>query len=191
MALLPVYNCFHPILRKPTNKVEEFDGNLSDLVDNMYDTLYKIPNGIGLAANQVGENKSVLILDLGRGDSSTGHEPITMINPVIEYFSDEETEDQEGCLSIPTYYENVVRPNEIQVRYYDLDMKELTMEASDFLAKAIQHEVDHLHGKLIFERISPIRRTLAKSKLKKIERGVITGDYPMILPNGKLIEPKD
>jgi peptide deformylase len=189
MAVLPVYNCFHPVLRNNTEKVTEFNGELKEFIDNMYDTMYNIPYGVGLAANQVGESKSLLILDLSVGQEDMDKQPITMINPVIEIFSDEIEEDQEGCLSIPDYYEKVPRSKMIRVKYSDIDMKEHTLEAEGFLARVIQHETDHLFGKLIFDRISPLKRTLSKSKLKKIERGKIDVNYTMVMPNGDLLLP--
>jgi peptide deformylase len=111
-----------------------------------------------------------------------------MINPVIESFSDNEEEDIEGCLSIPEFFEKVVRPAEIQVRYYDLEMKEHRDVTNGFLARVMQHEIDHLEGILFFDRMTPLRRALSRSKLKKIERGDIETSYPMILKDGKLKE---
>lgn len=190
MAVIPIYNCYHPVMKKATEKVENIDGEIKQLVDDMYETMYNIGNGVGLAANQVGQSKSLLIMDISVGAEAMKPQPITMINPIIEEFSEEEEEDFEGCLSIPTYYEKVKRSESVKVRFTDIDEKEHVLEADGFLARVIQHEIDHLHGKLMIERISPIRRTLTKNKLKKIERGKILLDYPMILPNGKLINPE-
>ncbi len=191
MAVLPIYNCFHEVLQKPTYKVNDFDGSLKKLIDNMTETLGKISNGLALAANQVGESKSITVINMKRAGFEHDRENIVLINPVIESYSDDEEEDQEGCLSIPTYYEKVPRSTDIQIRYNDLDMKEHVIEVSDFFARIIQHEIDHLEGKLILDRISPLRRTLAKSRLKKIERGSVLGEYSMILPNGELVKPED
>jgi peptide deformylase len=190
MALLPIYNCFHPVMRKKTNPVVDFDGSLKQLVDDMHDTLRSIKTGVGLAANQVGESLSVIVLDLSKTEEHEDAQQMTLINPVIEYFSDEEYEDTEGCLSIPAFYDKVVRPYAVQVRYTDVDMKEYTIEAEEFYGRVLQHEIDHLDGKLFFERMTPLRRALTKSKLKKIERGDVVAEYPMILPNGKLIQPE-
>ena len=153
----------------------------------MFETLYSISNGVGLAGNQIGESKSILVLDLSVDEDNKNSKPMTMINPVIEYYSEEEFTDSEGCLSIPTYYEQVTRSYEIQLKYTDLDMKEHVIEAEDFFSRVLQHEIDHLNGKLIIEKISPLRRALSKSKLKKIERGILIPDYPMILPDGSTI----
>lgn len=187
--IIPVYNCFHPILRQEATKVREFDQDLSDLVSNMFETLYNISNGVGLAGNQVGSEKAIFIVDLNVGSDEKKPNPITVINPEIVYYSEEEEEENEGCLSIPDFYEKVVRPASIQIRYYDLDMKEYNTEVTGFLARVMQHEFDHLRGKLIFDKITPLRRALAKSKLNKIKRGDILPNYPMIMPDGILVEP--
>lgn len=190
MAVLPIYNCFHPVLRKKTSEVSEFNDKLVKFTEDLQATLFAVSNGVGLAANQVGESLSVIAIDKSFREKGKAPKPIIMINPVIEYFSEEEEVDQEGCLSIPLFYEDVPRAERIKVRYNDINMKEYTLEASEFLARVIQHEVDHLNGILMFERITPLKRALAKSKLKKIERGQVLADYPMILPDGRLLEPE-
>jgi len=190
MAVLPIYNCFHPVLRKKTIEVKEFDGQLKQFVDNLHETLFAVSNGVGLAANQIGESISVIAIDKSFREKGIPSQPLTLINPVIEYFSEEEVIDQEGCLSIPAFYEDISRSVGIQVRFYDINMKEYSLEASDFLARVIQHEVDHLNGILMFERLTPFKRALVRSKLKKIERGQVPADYPMILPDGTLVNPE-
>ncbi|HOM05942.1 MAG TPA: peptide deformylase, partial [Candidatus Kapabacteria bacterium] len=94
----------------------------------------------------------------------------------------------EGCLSVPELWEDVERPLEIEVQYNDLNMKEYKTTFSGFLARVFQHEYDHLQGILFFERIAPLRRVLIKNKLKKIEKGQILPDYPMVLPNGQVVD---
>lgn len=183
MAVIPIYNCYHPVLRKETKNITEFDQKLKDLVDNMWDTLHNVSNGIGLAGNQVGEEKSVIIIDMNK-DEDTGIEPITMINPEITAYSDEVDEIQEGCLSIPEFTEVVERPYSIQIKYYDIDMKEYNLEVDGYLARVMQHEVDHLRGKLFIDRITPLKRALAKSKLSKIMKGKVIPEYPMVQPDG-------
>lgn len=187
MSVLPIYNCFHPVLKQPTKPIEEFNQELVDLVKNMYDTLYNISNGVGLAANQVGVSKSVFIVDLRNEDKS---EPITFINPEIISFSDDLVEYQEGCLSIPEFYENVKRPSKVEIKYYDLNMKEHKMEFDEFMSRVIQHEKDHLDGILMFERLTPLKRTLSKTKLSKIQKGEFEVNYPMIQSDGKLYLPE-
>ncbi len=191
MAVLPIYNCYHPVLKKKTQKVEKFDDELKQTVTDMFDTMYGTGNGIGLAANQVGIEKSIIVIDINHDDAPEKYEPLVLVNPVITKFSDEIIEDREGCLSVPELYEKVPRSKSIEVLYYDADGNKQENTFEDLLARVVQHEIDHLNGILFFERISPIKRTLAKSKLKKIERGQTLPDYDMILPNGQLARAKD
>ncbi len=190
MAILPVYNCFHPILKKKTEPIKEIDGKIEKLVSDMFETMYKA-EGIGLAANQVGIPKSLLIIDTSGGNIENAKKhapPIALINPVIEYFSEEENEFNEGCLSVPTFFEKVIRPSQIQVRFWDLDMKEQVVEADDIMARVMQHEIDHLNGILFFEKLTPIKRTLAKNKLKNIKKGKVKPKYEMIMPDGSVLK---
>ncbi len=186
MAILPIYNCFHPVLKQKTDKIHNIDGNLKELVDNMYDTMRNIDTGVGLAGNQVGENKSVIVMDLSIADDVEEDRSITMINPVVDFFSEEKAEESEGCLSVPEYFERVIRPAEIEVHYLDINGKEHIEQAGGFFARLIQHEVDHLNGILFIDRITPLKRALSKSKFKKIQGGKVPVDYPMILPDGTL-----
>jgi peptide deformylase len=188
MAVLPIYNCFHPVMKQKSEPVTEFNQEIKELVDSLYDTLYNADNGIGLAAPQVGALKQIFVLDLKEGKGAMKNTPITMINPVIEEFSDELWEYQEGCLSVPTLYENIDRPRLVQVRYLDADMKEQKIEADKLLSRVIQHEFDHLEGILFFERLSALKRTLIKNRLRKIQKGLVEANYPMLLPDGKLAD---
>lgn len=183
MAVIPIYNCFHPVLREKTNQVKEFNQEVKDLVDNMWDTLYNISSGVGLAGNQVGALDSVVVIDINR-DEKEKPNPITLINPEIVAFSDEQDDYEEGCLSIPEYFENVTRPVGIEIKYFDVDMKEHKREFGGFLARVMQHEVDHLNGILFFDKITPLKKALSRGKLKKVEQGKIIPDYPMVLPDG-------
>ncbi|MBX3042495.1 MAG: peptide deformylase [Candidatus Kapabacteria bacterium] len=186
MAVIPIYNCFHPVLKKKTKKIMNIDDDINTLVKNMFDSLYNISNGVGLAGNQVGHEKSLFITDLSIGSDNPKTEPMVFINPEILEFSDEEDDYSEGCLSIPDYYEKVTRPVKISVKYYDLKEKEHIRDLEGFHARVFQHEYDHLLGILMYERLSPIRRTLSKNKLNRLKRGQIIPDYPMIQPDGSL-----
>lgn len=188
MSVLPIYNCFHPIMKKETIDVVEFNDEIKKLSVDLIDTMLNTGNGVGLASNQVGADKSIFVMDTNLHSKDKPPAPIVLINPKILSMSDELVEEKEGCLSVPDVWEDVQRSASIDVLYYDIDMKEICQTFDGFLARIIQHEYDHLKGKLFFERISPLRRTLIKSKLKKIEKGIILGDYPMVLPNGELAE---
>jgi peptide deformylase len=186
MALLPIYNSFHPVLNKPVNEVDNINGSISRLIDDMFETMYKA-DGIGLAGNQVGKDIAVITIDTTVSDDKSQHyPPIAMINPEIESFSDTEVDFTEGCLSVPKFFEKVIRPERIKVKYYDLQEKENVLEAEGLLARVIQHEIDHLKGILFYERLTPMRRTLAKNKLKRIRLGKVETDYQMVNDfNGK------
>lgn len=185
MAILPIYNCFHPILKKKSVEVTEFNQELSDFIKNMFETMH-FADGIGLAANQVGDKRQILIVDISQSDVNVHKLPPTvMINPVITEFSEQTIEFQEGCLSIPSFYDDVVRPEIIVVKYLDENMKEQEIEIDGLFSRVTQHEIDHLNGILFFERLSPVRRTLSKSKLRKIRKGDYESSYNMIMPNGE------
>ena len=179
MALLPIYSCFHPILKKKTEKVDIIDENIKILIKDMFDTMYHA-DGIGLAANQVGVQKSIITIDVAAANSNKNLLPLVLINPEISELSEEEVEYSEGCLSVPTLHEIVIRPKIIQISYYDQQMREHKIEADELLARVIQHETDHLNGVLFYEKLTPLRRALARTKLKKIQRGQIVPDYEMI-----------
>lgn len=187
MAFLPVYNCFNPILKKKTEPIKNIDSKINKLIDDMFETMYEA-EGVGLAANQVGQGISLIVIDTAPNTEAKHYPPIVLINPIITSRSDEEIEFQEGCLSVPGIHEYVKRPEAIEVKFLDKNGKENVIEANDYLARVVQHEYDHLKGILFFERFSPLRRTLVKSKLKKIQRGQMAADYPMIDPMGKLVK---
>ncbi len=184
--ILPIYNAFHPILKQKTNDVENFDEKLRKLISDMFETMV-FAEGIGLAANQVGQSVSLLIVGDIKEDGILKHRSKAYINPIIEHWAEESIDYNEGCLSVPELREDVTRPKAIQIKYYDENMKEYREEVDGLLARVLQHEVDHLNGVLFFERLSPIKRTLIQNKLKKIKKGIIVPDYPMVLPNGKVL----
>lgn len=175
--ILPIYTYNHPVLKAKTSAVTDMSDDLRTLIESMFTTMAHA-RGIGLAANQVGKGLSLTVIDISDMDDAGGKvEPLVLINPVIEAYSDEEDEYEEGCLSLPDFHDVVVRPTGIQVRYLDADMKEQVREADGILARVMQHEIDHLNGIYFFERLSPIRKTLASGKLKRIARGDIEPAY--------------
>ena len=184
MAVLPIYNCFHPVLKMKTKPVTEFNQELKVFINDMFETMHNA-DGVGLAANQVGSGQSILIVDVSdMKDETFRFDPIAMINPEITLYSDETIEFEEGCLSVPKFYDDVVRPKLIEVKYFDINMKEHKIEADNFLSRVIQHENDHLNGILFYEKLTAVRRALAKSKLRKISKGEYEIHYPMIMPDG-------
>lgn len=187
MAVKPVYNCFHPVLNKPTNKIENINGQTFQHIQDLFDTLKSISNGVGLASNQIGAELSALVIDLSQVEKYSNLKPFEMINPEIIEFSDDEESLEEGCLSIPDFYEDVVRPKSIIVNYYDINQKLHHEEVSGFLARVMQHEIDHLKGILFYQRLSPLKKSLSKNKLNKIKKGIILPDYPFVTAEGELI----
>jgi len=187
MPILPIYNCFNPVLRLKTNEVDNIDDNIKKIAEDMLQTMYNA-DGIGLAANQVGLNYSIFTMDAGsKEDDKTKYTPLVLINPKIVSFSTEKSLYQEGCLSIPKVYEDVERPISIEVIYFDLNMKEIKIEFNELSARIFQHELDHLNGILFFDRISPLKKALLRNKLKMVERNRIETIYDMIDSKGNII----
>jgi peptide deformylase len=189
MAILPIYTFDHPVLKQAATTVPEMTDEVRAFVKNMFETMNNA-DGVGLAANQVGNNGAITVIDIGdleEDDIKAGKQkhktlPIVLINPVVEVFSDDSMEFEEGCLSLPTLRDKVTRPSAIQVRFYDLNMKEHRMETDGLLARVIQHEIDHLNGVYFFERLSPVRRAIAHPKLRRIQLGQVDAEYPVFLP---------
>lgn len=161
MARLTILEFPDPRLRTRAQPVEHVDDELRKLIDDMFETMYAAP-GIGLAATQVNVHKRVLVLDI----SETRDQPLALINPeVIQRQGVEETE--EGCLSVPGIYDKVTRAERIRVRALNRDGKSIEMDADGLLAVCIQHEIDHLDGKLFVDYLSELKRTRIRKKLEK------------------------
>lgn len=164
MAKLTILEFPDPRLRTRAKPVEAVDDSLRTLVDDMFETMYAAP-GIGLAATQVDVHRRLLVVDVSRD----GTEPHALINPeIIE--KDGMTVTEEGCLSVPGYYEEVRRAEHIRVRYLDRAGEETEMEAAGLLAVCIQHEMDHLDGKLFVDYLSEAKRQRVRKKLEKERR---------------------
>jgi peptide deformylase len=144
-----------PVLRQRATAVDAIDGSLKQLALDMTQTMYEAP-GVGLAAPQVGVQKRVFVYDTGDGDG-----PVTVVNPVIAEARGEWSYE-EGCLSVPGLSWPIVRPKEVHLTGYDLDGNEISVEADEFLARVFQHEVDHLDGVLLVERLDEDQRKEAK-----------------------------
>jgi len=153
-----------PRLRTRASPVESVDDGLKSLIDDLFETMYEAP-GIGLAATQVNVHKRVLVTDV----SADRSEPYALINPVI-LEKDGVTVTEEGCLSVPGYYEEVERAEHIRVKFTDRLGDDVEMEAEGLLAVCIQHEMDHLEGKLFVDYLSEAKRSRIRKKLVKEQR---------------------
>ena len=151
-------------LRLNSEPVKAVDKSLRKLVDDMFETMYAAP-GIGLAAIQIGVPQRVVTLDLAKKDDPPA--PQVFINPEVTWKADEKSTYEEGCLSIPEYYEEVERPLSVKVKYLDLDFKPQKIEASGLLSTCLQHEIDHTNGVLFIDYISKLKRDMVMKKFKK------------------------
>ena len=167
MALLPIIIAPDPRLKIKTKPIEQVDDAVRTLMDDMLETMYAA-NGIGLAAPQIGDDRSVIVVDCARPDDDP--EPIKMANPEIVAVSPDDNRHEEGCLSLPEHYAEVVRPDSIRVRYLDADNKVQEIDAEGILATCIQHEMDHLEGILFVDHISSLKRNMILRKLKKVKK---------------------
>ncbi len=165
MAQLQILEFPDPRLRKIATPVTVFDEKLEVLIDDMFETMYEA-QGIGLAATQVNVHKRLLVIDVSENKDS----PLVFINPSFEVIEDELSEYDEGCLSVPGYYETVSRPRKVKISATDKAGQPFEMEAEGILATCIQHEIDHLDGKLFVDYISPLKRQRIRQKLEKEQR---------------------
>lgn len=164
MALLEIKKYPDKVLKQKATPVEVFDGKLSRLIDDMLETMYAAP-GIGLAAPQVGVSKRVLVIDVShREEEKTPL--VVLVNPEI-ISTEGETESEEGCLSLPGYITNVARSEKVAVRGFDKKGRQVEIECGGLLCRALQHEIDHLNGTLLIDRISSIKREFFKKRFNK------------------------
>jgi peptide deformylase len=164
MAVREIVKMGDPVLREVAEEVETFDDELRVLVRDMFETMYHA-EGIGLAAPQIGLSRRVMVIDLRREDEDD--EQIALVNPRVTWKSDELAKQSEGCLSIPGLEEVVERPAHVRVEGLDPHGNPVSMEAGDLLARALQHEIDHLDGILFLDRLSPLKRRMLMKKWKK------------------------
>lgn len=163
MSILTIVNCMNPILRKKCPQVNNIDDNLVNLTENMIETMYEA-SGLGLAANQVGISSGFFVIDVGIEKEK--RDPIVLINPLITA-SEEQVIGEEGCLSIPEMFAEVKRAQRVEVKGVDIKGNDVRYEAEGFLARAFQHEIDHLNGILVWDNLSKVKRDILKRKFKK------------------------
>ena len=172
MALLPIYETPDPVLRQISTPVETFDDELEQLIRDMFDTMYAAP-GIGLAAVQVGVPRRLLVIDLQEPEEEDGEpvrDPRVFINPEILETSDTTRPYQEGCLSVPDQYADVLRPDRVHARWRDREGAEHEQWIDGLLAVCLQHEIDHLNGILFIDHLSRLKRDMIMKKLVKARR---------------------
>ena len=165
MAKLEILEFPDPRLRTIAKPVERVDDALRSLIDDMLETMYEAP-GIGLAATQVNYHKQLIVIDI----SEDNNNPMVFINPRLEVLDDVLTDYDEGCLSVPGFYETVSRPSRVRINALDRNGEAFEMIADGLLATCIQHEMDHLNGKLFVDYLSTLKRQRIRSKLEKAHK---------------------
>ncbi len=168
MALLDIISLPDPLLRQVSKPIATVDKDIRKLADEMLATMYAAP-GIGLAAVQVGVLRRMLVIDLAKREE-TPPNPQIFINPEVVWSSQDRSVYEEGCLSIPEYYEEVTRPASVRVKYMDEHGKAREVEADGLLATCLQHEIDHLNGVLFIDYISKLKRDRVVKKFTKFAR---------------------
>jgi peptide deformylase len=164
MALREILKLPDKRLRLVSEPVKRIDAGIRALVEDMFETMYGAP-GIGLAGVQIGVAKRVVVMDLSKKEDA--HKPLVFLNPEITWESKEKSTHEEGCLSIPEYYEEVERPNEVKVKYLDLEGKTHEITAKGLFATCVQHEIDHINGVLFIDHISKLKRDRVTKKFIK------------------------
>jgi len=179
---LPIIAYGDPVLKKVGAEIDENYPDLSQLISDMFDTMY-YANGVGLAAPQIGLPIRLFIVDTGADeDGNPGYKKV-FINAQILEETGEAWSFNEGCLSIPDIRENIMRKPNIKVNYFDENWVEHTDDVNGMSARVIQHEYDHIEGKLFTDKVSALRKAMLKSKLDAISKGNIKTDYKMKFPN--------
>jgi len=178
MSIIPITLCGDKILRKKTSLVTDIDDKTVGIIADMFETM-RNANGVGLAANQIGLNKQIFVVDISPVEGYEKYKPVAMINPKIISKSDETVAIEEGCLSIPELREELIRPKSVFVSFHDVNMKEHTIEADKLFARVIQHEYDHLQGILFIDYFDDEMKKRYKKHLEKIKKRKLDFDYPI------------
>ncbi len=185
MAILPIVTYDDPVLTTKAEPVTENSEELQQLIRDMFETMYNA-EGVGLAAPQIGRSIRLFVMDADPftdDDEKQGnYGPKTIINPEITWQSNDITEHEEGCLSLPEVRENIKRPEKITLTFLDENFEENKLTVDRMLARVIQHELDHLDGILFIDHLGSFRKRLLKSKLRQIAEGKIQASYPLRTP---------
>ncbi len=168
MSLLDIITVPDPVLREPAQPVGHVNDDLRRVLDDMLETMYDAP-GIGLAANQVGLLKRILVMDVASRTEGE-KKPVFMINPEIIWKSDDISVMEEGCLSIPEQFAEVQRPAEVRVRYIDYHGKDAELHAAELMSRCVQHEIDHLNGVLFVDYLSKLKRDMLIKRVEKMKK---------------------
>lgn len=183
MAVLPIITYNDPVLRIPGKTIRENSEELQLLIDDMFESMYN-SSGVGLAAPQVGQSLNLFVMDADAITSELDYEkdlgPMAMINPQIANTFGEKVKMEEGCLSIPDLRDDVVRPETVTLKYLDREFNTSEITVSGWVSRIIQHEYDHLQGKLFIDYLSAFRKRLHKTMLNKIDSGLMDVDYPVV-----------
>ena len=167
MAILNIIKAPDPRLKVPSTPLSEVDDQTRTLMDDMLETMYAAP-GVGLAAPQIGVNKRIIVMDVARHDEKP--EPLKLVNPEVMSASDVLVLREEGCLSFPQQYAEVERPETVHIRYINENSEVKELQAEGLAAICIQHEIDHLDGVLLTDRLSSIKRNVIMRKMKKLKK---------------------
>lgn len=178
MAVLPIYTDGSPVLRQKAKRIEKITDEVIKLIMDMFETMRKA-NGIGLAANQVGILKRVIVVDVSEVEGYEETKPMAFINPEV-ISGKERITMEEGCLSVPDVRDEVERDETITLRYRDTNNKIIEAELTGLLARVTLHEIDHLDGILFIDRLSPEKKQAHLEELEKIQNGEVDVDYPVV-----------
>ena len=182
--VLPIVAYGDPVLRKKAVEIDKDYPNLEKLIEDMFETMEK-SKGVGLAAPQINKSIRLFIIDSTKmyddEEKSKGHREVFINAEMVKELGDE-WKYEEGCLSIPNIREDVFRKPKIKIKYYDQNFKKHEKEFDDMNARVIQHEYDHIEGKLFIDHIKPLKRSLLKGKLEKISKGDVDVNYKMKFP---------
>ncbi len=181
MSILPIVTYNDPVLRDYAEPVTEFNDELKQLIQDMFDTMYN-SEGVGLAAPQINQLQRIFVIDPGPMLEESGEEfpPTAFINPQLLEKTGRRVPLDEGCLSFPHIRETVFRHDTITIKYTDQNFEEKILEISGWVSRIIQHELDHLNGVLFIDYLSPFKKTMLKSSLKDIDEGRVETSYPIV-----------